>query len=145
VKKQKNDMSKNINNDEAENSFKVKKHELSYYVVKEFSYYVVNLNVDFYEVNFYNQENRKSNINFVDTHITMIQCYNCHQFFNIKNVLFHHLHSESFKIAHCSNKKIKTTLLLTAMLVKSSDEKLLKIVLMSVIIKNIKTNYDFQN
>jgi len=31
------------------------------------------------------------------------------------------------------------------MLVKSSDEKLLKIVLMSIVIKDIKTDYDFQN
>jgi len=63
VKKQEDD--KNINNEEVENSFKVKKHEFDYYVVKEFSYYAVNLNVNFYEVKFYNHKNKKSEVNFV--------------------------------------------------------------------------------
>jgi len=83
----------------------MKKHEFDYYVMKESNYYAVNSNINFYKVEFYNQENKKLNINFVVIHIIMIQCHNCCQIFNIKNVLFHHLHSESFKITHCCNKK----------------------------------------
>jgi len=140
VKKQE-DNKNTDNNEKAENSLEVKKHEFDYYVGKEFSYHVMNLNINFYEVKFYNHKNKKSEVNFVT--ILMIQCCDCHQVFDIRNVLFHCLCSESFKIAHCSNRKTKTMLSSTVMLVKFSGEKLLKIVLMSVIIKDIETDYDF--
>jgi len=141
VKKQEDDKNTD-NNKKTKNSLKVKKHESDYHIVKEFSYHVMNLNIDFYEVKFYNHENKKLKVNFVT--ILIIQCYDCHQVFNIENVLFHHLHSESFKIVCCSHEKIKTTSLLTAMLTKSLN-KLLKIVLINVIIKDIRTEYEFHN
>jgi len=62
---EKQEENKNINNKEVENSLKVKKCESDYHVVKEFSYHATNLNVNFYKVNFYNQENKKPDINFV--------------------------------------------------------------------------------
>jgi len=141
VKKQ--DENKNINNEEAENFFEVKKHEFDYYVVKEFSYHAMNSNINFYDIKVYNQkDNKKLKVNFVT--ISMIQCCDCHQIFIVRNVLFCHLHSESFKITHCFNKKIKTTSSLTAMLTKSLSE-LSKIVLTSVVVKDIETDYNFQN
>jgi len=72
VKKQ--DDNKNINNEKVKNSFKVKKHESDYYVMKEFDYYIMNLNINFYEVNVYNQkkEKEKSKVNFVVILITII-------------------------------------------------------------------------
>jgi len=77
TEKQEDDMSKNINNEEAENSLEVKKHEFDYYVVKEFDYHVMNSNINFYNVKVYNQkDNKKLKINFVT--IFMIQCHNCY-------------------------------------------------------------------
>jgi len=66
---------KNINNEEVENSFEVKKHKFDYYVMKEQNYYVMNSNINFYEIKFYNQKNEKSDINFVVTHTVMKQCH----------------------------------------------------------------------
>jgi len=93
------------NNKKMKNSFKVEKLKSDYYVVKESNYYAADLNVNFYDVEDYNQkeENNKSNINFMT--VSMIHCCNCYQVFKFKNTLFHHLHSESFKLTHCSNKK----------------------------------------
>jgi len=78
VKKQ--DENKNINNEKVENSFKVKKYEFDYCVMKESDYYVMNLNINFYEVNVYNQKekNEKSKVNFVVISVAMIQCCDCH-------------------------------------------------------------------
>jgi len=70
----KQEKNKNINNEEVKNSFKVKKYEFDYYVMKEFSYYAANLNVNFYKVDVYNQKvkNKKSKVNFVVIFTTMI-------------------------------------------------------------------------
>jgi len=130
------------NNEEMKNSFEVEKLRSDYHIVKELNYHVTDLNVNFYDVEDYNQkkENDKSNINFVA--VSIIYCHNCHQVFKFRNTLFHHLHFESFKLTHCSNRKIKTISLFTVMLTKSLNE-LLKIVLTSVVIKDIEIDYDF--
>ena len=123
VKKQ--DENKNINNKEVENYLKVKKHEFDYYVVKESNYYITDLNVNFYDVEDYNQkkENNELNINFIT--IFMIHCHNCHQFFDLRNVLFQHLCSDTNKIiCYLKRKTITSTsiVMLTKSLSKSSDK-----------------------
>jgi len=131
----------------------MKKHESDYYVVKEFTYYATNSNINFYEVKFYNHKNKKLKVNFVI--ISMIQYHDCHQIFNFRNSLFHHLCSEKVKITHClTDKMLQWTVMLTKsmimvvksiiMLVKSSDE-LSKVMLTSNFIKDTETDYDFCN
>ena len=67
MKKQKND--KNIdNNKRIENSFKMKKYKSEYYVTDQ--------NVNYYNVEGYNQKNKKLKVNFVTAAI--IYCYNYH-------------------------------------------------------------------
>ncbi len=125
-----------VNNEETENSVKMKNHKSGYYIT--------DLNMNFYNVEVYNQkENKESEVNFVT--ITMILCHNCHQSFKSRNILFYHLHSKTAKIAHCSMRKT-TAKSSTTMLMKSSDE-LLKIISINsvVIIKDIRTGYDFHN
>jgi len=141
----KQEKNKNINNEEVENSFKVKKHESDYYVVKEFSYHATNSNINFYDVEVYNQkDNKKLEVNFVT--IFIIQCCDCHQTFNFKNSLFHYFHFETAKITHCSQEKFVIKSSPTVMLMKSSDV-LFKIMLTDSVItvKNVKTDYDFCN
>ncbi len=125
-----------INNEETENSVKIKNHRSDYYIA--------DLNVNFYDIKAYNQkENKESEVNFVI--IAMISCCNYHQSFKSRNILFHHLHSETAKITHCFMRKI-TAKSLTMMLIKSSD-KLLKIISINsvAVIKDIRTGYDFCN
>jgi len=152
VKKQEDDKNTD-NNEKVENFFEMKKHEFDYYVVKEFSYYAVNSNINFYKVKFYNHKNKKSEINFMI--ILMIQCHDCHQIFNFRNSLFHHLHSEKVKITHCLTDKTSQSMImltkstvmmmkLTVMLMKFSDE-LLKVMSTSNFIKDTETDYDFYN
>ena len=125
-----------INNEETENSVKMKNHKSDYYIT--------DLNMNFYDVKVYNQkENKESEVNFVTT--AMISCCNYHQLFKFRNILFCYFHFRTVKITCCSMKKT-TAKSLTAMLTKSSD-KLLKIMSINsvVIIKDIKTDYDFHN
>ena len=145
----KQEENKNINNKEVKNSFKVKKCEFDYHVVKESDYYVMNSNVNFYEVNFYNQENKKSDINFVT--ILIIQCCDCHKIFNFRNSLFHHLYLRTAKITHClTDKKSQSTVMLMKflndMLIKFFN-KLSKIMSTDsvTVIKDIETDYEFYN
>lgn len=75
----------------------------------------------------------------------MIQCCDCHQAFKSRNALFHYLCFKTDKIACCFNKKVKLQQL-TAMLAKSSD-KLFKIMSTDSVaaVKDIETDYEFQN
>jgi len=125
-----------VNNEETENSVKMKNHKSGYYIA--------DLNVNFYDIEAYNQkENKESEVNFVT--IAMISCCDCHQLFKSRNILFCYFHFRTVKIACCSMRKTMTKSS-TAMLTKSSD-KLLKIISINsvVIIKDIKTDYDFHN
>ena len=125
-----------INNEETENSVKTENHKSDYYII--------DLNMNFYDIKVYNQkENEESEVNFVT--IAIISCHNCHQSFKSRNILFHYFHFRTVKIACCSMRKT-TAKSLTVMLTKSSD-KLLKIMSINsvVIIKDIKTGYDFHN
>jgi len=145
----KQEKNKNINNEEVENSFKVKKYEFDYYVMKEFNYYAVNSNINFYEVDVYNQKKKKkSEINFVVISVTMIQCYDCHQIFNFRNSLFHQFHFETVKITCCLTDRTLQSIIMMIksiiMSVKFSDE-LSKVILTSNFIKDTETDYDFQN
>jgi len=133
MKKQKKN---EINNEETENSVKIKNHK--------FDYHITDLNMNFYNIKVYNQkENKESEVNFMT--ITIISCHNCHQLFKSRNILFHHFHFRTVKIAYCSMRKA-TAKSLTMMLMKSSG-KLLKIISINsvIIIKDIKTGYDFHN
>jgi len=125
-----------INNEETENSVKIKNHKSDYYIT--------DLNMNFYDVKVYNQkENKESEVNFVTT--AMISCCNYHQSFKFRNILFCYFHFRTVKITCCSMKKT-TAKSSTAMLTKSLD-KLLKIMSINsvVIIKDIETDYDFYN
>jgi len=125
-----------INNEETENSVKTENHKSDYYII--------DLNMNFYDVKAYNQkENKESEVNFVT--IAMISCHNCHQSFKFRNILFCYLYSETVKIAHCFMRKTTAKSSMT-MLTKSSD-KLLKIMSINsvVTVKDIRTGYDFHN
>jgi len=125
-----------VNNEETENSVKMKNHESDYHIT--------DLNMDFYNVKAYNQKgNEESEVNFVT--ITIISCCNCHQSFKSRNILFCHFHFRTAKIAHCSMRKA-TAKSSTTMLMKSSG-KLLKIIPINsvVVIKDIRTGYGFHN
>lgn len=71
----------------------------------------------------------------------IVQCYNCHQVFNLKNTLFYHLYSKTNKITCCSKGKMQASQP-TAMLAKPLS-KLLKIVSVSSVTKDIETGYEF--
>jgi len=125
-----------INNEETENSVKTENHKSDYYIA--------NLNMNFYDVEAYNQkENKELEVNFVT--IAMISCCNYHQSFKSRNILFYYLHSGTAKITHCFMKKV-TAKSLMIMLMKSLG-KLFKIMSINsvVIIKDIKTGYGFYN
>jgi len=125
-----------INNEETENSVKIENHESDYHIA--------NLNMNFYDVEAYNQkENEELEVNFIT--IAMISYCNCHQSFKSRNILFCYLHSETAKITHCSMKKATAKSSMT-MLMKSSG-KLFKIMSINsvVIIKDIETGYGFHN
>jgi len=76
------------NNEEIKNSFKVKKSESDYHIVKESNYHITDSNVNFYNIEDYNQKekNDESDINFVT--ISMFYCCNYHQSFDSKISLF---------------------------------------------------------
>ena len=125
-----------INNEETENSVKIKNHKSDYYIT--------DLNINFYDVKVYNQkENKESEVNFVIT--AMISCCDYHQLFKSRNILFCYLYFRTVKIAHCSIRKTMTKSL-TVMLTKSSG-KLLKIMSINsvIVIKDIETGYDSYN
>ena len=99
--------------------------------------------MNYYKVEDYNQkeDNKEFKINFVVISASIIQYHDCHQVFNFKNTLFCHLHFRTSKITCCFKGKTLASQS-TAMLMKSLD-KLLKIMSVSFVIKDIKTGYEF--
>jgi len=107
-------------------------------------YHIADPNVDFYDVEAYNQEgNEEPEVNFVAT--AMVPCRDCHQSFESRNALFRHLRSGTAKIARCPMGKA-TAKSPTAMLAKPSGE-LPKITPTNPVAaaKDIGTGYGFRN